>query len=331
MEASFVHALAPLSRAVMISGTEAKHQKRSLRRSGTAVVVLSIYVCLVVPELSIFQTSLSGVSSSRLLLPASIKSSAFVPSGYVTRSSPYSGDEGHLGSLQQLNGLPILRSSCGDEAARLAWKGGRHAAMQRGDRSRHIQVQRQALPELSLMLASLDPTPAAVSSAFNVITFLPQYLWLLMVFAPNWDVTKRIMEPLWPVLLFALVHLFIVFTVASTNSDNMADFTELIKVFDPRVTPNIFSDFNPQASMMRLMASPGFVSEEWSHVLAWDLFVGRWIYLDGQRRGIFTSHSVLLCNLIGPPGLLSHAATCLFLGKGLPTESVASDKDEPMR
>ena len=26
-------------------------------------------------------------------------------------------------------------------------------------------------------------------------------------------------------------------------------------------------------------------------MLAWDLFVGRWVYLDGQKRGIFASHS----------------------------------------
>ncbi|CAK9013385.1 Protein MAO HUZI 4 [Durusdinium trenchii] len=83
----------------------------------------------------------------------------------------------------------------------------------------------------------------------------------------------------------------------------------------------------PQEAMMNLMRSPGFVSEEWSHVLAWDLFVGRWIYLDGQRRGIFASHSVLFCNLIGPPGLLMHAITCLVLGKGLPQEEPLKNSD----
>lgn len=181
-------------------------------------------------------------------------------------------------------------------------------------------VQRQALPE-ALLLASVDPTSAVVSIAFNVATFLPQYLWLLMVFAPDWSVTKKVMEPLWPVLLFSAVHLFIVFAVASTNDDNLADFTELAKVFDPRVNLNFFGDFGPQASMMNMMKSPGFVSEEWSHVLTWDLFVGRWIYLDGRQRGIFTSHSVLLCNFIGPPGLLAHAVTCLITGKGLPMGS----------
>lgn len=182
--------------------------------------------------------------------------------------------------------------------------------------------------DIAMLLASTDPTPAVVSVAFNIITFLPQNLWLLMVFLPGWSVTRKLMEPLWVVLLFSLVHSFIVFNVASTNPDNMADFTELLKVFDPRINLELLSNFSPQASMMNLMKSPGFVSEEWSHVLAWDLFVGRWIYLDGQRRGIFTSHSVLFCNLIGPPGLLLHAATCLLTGKGLPTEAPLSDEQD---
>jgi len=174
----------------------------------------------------------------------------------------------------------------------------------------------------TVLAAGLPTTPASVSVAFNVISLFPQYLWLLIVFAPNWSVTRAIMTPLWPVLCFCLVHLFIVLTVASTNPDNIQDFEELLKVFDPEVLPNLFTDFRPQASMMKLMESPGFVSEEWSHVLAWDLFVGRWIWLDGQKRGIFTSHSVLLSNLIGPPGLLLHAATCLVLGRGLPEEKL---------
>ncbi len=67
-----------------------------------------------------------------------------------------------------------------------------------------------------------------------------------------------------------------------------------------------------------------FAAEEWTHVLIWDLFVGRYIWLDGRRRGIFTPHSVLLTNLIGPPGLLLHLLTCLVLGKGLPDDAEGS-------
>ncbi|CAK9056736.1 unnamed protein product [Durusdinium trenchii] len=44
----------------------------------------------------------------------------------------------------------------------------------------------------ALLLADLGPTPTVVSCAFNAITFLPQYLWLLMVFAPNWSFTRKL-------------------------------------------------------------------------------------------------------------------------------------------
>jgi hypothetical protein len=98
----------------------------------------------------------------------------------------------------------------------------------------------------------------------------------------------------------------------------MAEFAD---VFDP--------SGDPQSAMVGMMQYPNFVSEEWSHVLTWDLFVGRWIWLDGLRRGVFTSHSVLLCNLIGPPGLLLHWITCLAVGKGLPkNEALMLDEEE---
>ena len=90
------------------------------------------------------------------------------------------------------------------------------------------------------------------------------------------------------------------------------------------------SPISPRLRTQRLHMYPAkfiaipTVMRRWTHVLVWDLFVGRWIWLDGQRRDIFTSHSVLLTNLIGPPGLLLHLLTCLVVGKGLPDE-VASD------
>lgn len=76
--------------------------------------------------------------------------------------------------------------------------------------------------------------------------------------------------------------------------------------------------------MLGMMKYPNFVTEEWSHVLTWDLFVGQWIWLDGLKRGIFTSHSVLLTNFIGPPGFLLHMLTCAVTGKGLPSLDVYS-------
>lgn len=51
------------------------------------------------------------------------------------------------------------------------------------------------------------------------------------------------------------------------------------------------------------------VATAWSHFLAEDLFIGRWVYLDGQRNKIFTKHSLVLCYLFGPAGFLSHLLT----------------------
>ena len=46
------------------------------------------------------------------------------------------------------------------------------------------------------------------------------------------------------------------------------------------------------AAMMGMMTYKNFVTEEWSHVLTWDLLVGRLIWLDGLKRNVFTPHSV---------------------------------------
>jgi Domain of unknown function (DUF4281) len=118
------------------------------------------------------------------------------------------------------------------------------------------------------------------------------------------------------VTLVCLVHMFIVLT-SIVQPGGTAPLEEFSGVFDP--------SGNPQKAFMGMMKYPNFVSEEWSHVLTWDLFVGRWIWLDGLKRGVFTSHSVLLCNLIGPPGLLFHWITCLLTGKGFLLTNETSD------
>lgn len=159
-----------------------------------------------------------------------------------------------------------------------------------------------------------------IKQAFSLATFGPQFLWILLVLFPNTNITKKVMGGYGGILVFSLLHLFIVVASASQESGT-APIQEFNGVFDPTG--------DPQAAMIGMMKYPNFVSEEWSHVLTWDLFVGRWIWLDGLKRGIFTPHSVLLTNLIGPPGFLLHCATCLFTGKGIVgNEAEALDESE---
>jgi hypothetical protein len=37
--------------------------------------------------------------------------------------------------------------------------------------------------------------------------------------------------------------------------------------------------------------------------------VGRWVYLDGMRNGVWTAHSLALTFFFGPAGVLSHLLT----------------------
>ena len=121
------------------------------------------------------------------------------------------------------------------------------------------------------------------------------------------------------VTLCCLVHFFIV-SASIVQPEATAPLAEFSGVFDPAG--------DPQKAFIGMMQYPNFISEEWSHVLTWDIFVGRWIWLDGIKRGIFTSHSVLLCNFIGPPGLLLHWVTCLVSGKGIVENEVESIVEE---
>jgi hypothetical protein len=177
-----------------------------------------------------------------------------------------------------------------------------------------------ALPEVSFLAESSSSillglenvlTNENIKKAFSLGTFGPQLLWLLMILVPKSELTKKVMGGYIGILFFSLVHLFVV-VASATQQDGTAPLLEFQGVFD--ASP----DADPQGAMMGMMRYPNFVTEEWTHVLTWDLFVGRWIWLDGLKRNIFTSHSVLLCNLIGPPGLLLHFLTSLISSKGFP-------------
>ncbi|GMH91469.1 hypothetical protein TrVE_jg11545 [Triparma verrucosa] len=167
------------------------------------------------------------------------------------------------------------------------------------------------------VLDAVKPLAAWYSSVphlFEVATFAPQLFWLLIIIPgiSESSATKFIMKSLTVPILLSIVHLSIVYLSIIDPSSGTAPMAEFTGVFDPAG--------DPQSAMVGMMKYPNFVSEEWSHVLTWDLFVGRWIWLDGIKRGVFTPVSLLVTNLIGPPGLLLHILTGLVQGKGFPKD-----------
>ena len=125
---------------------------------------------------------------------------------------------------------------------------------------------------------------------FTVANVFVLPFWAIMIILPNWDWTKRIMSSLLPFVLLALVYMGLF--VASLAPE----------------TAQLLSSPNLKDVALAFSKDP-VMATGWVHYLVMDLFVGRWIYWEGQRTGLWTSHSLVLCLFAGPMGLFSHILT----------------------
>ena len=125
---------------------------------------------------------------------------------------------------------------------------------------------------------------------FNIGNLFVLPFWILIILFPKWSVTQKIMKSY--LFFVPLIMLYVYLFVISLNPESAKtlsnpQLTELAVVFsDPRVT---------------------FAG--WVHFLVLDLFLGRYIYWEGQNKNIWTVHSLILCLFAGPIGFLSHIVT----------------------
>ncbi|WP_392535730.1 ABA4-like family protein [Nostoc sp. C117] len=129
-----------------------------------------------------------------------------------------------------------------------------------------------------------------VSQIFNIANLFVLPFWALMILLPNWKVTRQIMSSYLPFVLLAGAYLYLF--INSVTPENAQDFSNL-----------------ELANIARLFADEKVAATGWVHYLVMDLFVGRWIYLEGQKTEVWTIHSLALCFFAGPLGLLSHILT----------------------
>lgn len=129
-----------------------------------------------------------------------------------------------------------------------------------------------------------------LTQLFNLSNLFVLPFWALMILLPNWSITRKIMESYIPFVILAGLYLYLLSgTITSESAQALA---------------------NPQlVDIARFFADERAAATGWTHFLVMDLFVGRWIYWEGQKRNIFTTHSILLCLFAGPLGLLSHIFT----------------------
>ncbi|MFI5914907.1 ABA4-like family protein [Dactylosporangium sp. NPDC051541] len=110
--------------------------------------------------------------------------------------------------------------------------------------------------------------------------------WALLILAPTWTWTQRIISSPLIVLPTLVVWAFAI-------APSFTDFAREM------LNPDL-------AGVKALLARDDVVAAVWAQVLAWDLFVGRWIYLDSRARRLhplLMAPLLILTILLSPIGL----------------------------
>lgn len=124
---------------------------------------------------------------------------------------------------------------------------------------------------------------------FSICNMAAPVGWLLMIVAPRWIVTKRlVLSGIYPLLL-GLVYLTLIVLYFGEADGNFGSLQGVSQLFE-----------NPIA-----------LTAGWIHYLAFDMFIGAWEVNDSVKHGI--SHFLVIPCLIltfmfGPIGLLLYFA-----------------------
>jgi len=130
---------------------------------------------------------------------------------------------------------------------------------------------------------------------FSITFYLAAPFWALMILAPHWSWTRRIAGSPWiitpPLLIYAVAVL--------------GDFGTVL----PAVARPTYAEVGD------LLADGNGTTAAWAHFIAFDLFVGRWAYLESRKRGIpalLMAPILVLTILLGPLGMLVFLAVRRF-------------------
>ena len=136
------------------------------------------------------------------------------------------------------------------------------------------------------------------SLLFDLSFWVAAPFWLLMVFAPHWGWTQRISAS--PLIVLPVLVVWLVLAVP------------------------VFPDLVPLVLRPTLDGLVAFVRDEsalaalWAQIIAWDLFVGRWMYLDSRTRDVHPlvmGPLLVLTVLLSPIGLPLYLASRRRLGR----------------
>ncbi len=144
-----------------------------------------------------------------------------------------------------------------------------------------------------------------MASIFRVSNLLALPFWALMILLPRWRWTTRILQS--PLVSAAPAFLYVALVLP-----------RLVEIWPAVTRPTL-------SGIAVLLGSPAGATIAWVHFLAFDLFVGRWVYLDSRERRVsawIMAPVLFLTLMLGPAGFLLYLVV-----RSLAAAKTASAKD----
>jgi hypothetical protein len=144
-----------------------------------------------------------------------------------------------------------------------------------------------------------------LETLFKAANYAVIPFWLLLIVAPRWRWTQRLVHSPVALLLLTPIYAYMLFGYAPAPED---------------------MDFSTLYGVMIGFSVPHIVVADWIHYLIFDLFVGAWETRDAQRRGIphlLVIPCLIVTLMIGPVGLLLYVLVRFFSKRVLEYEETA--------
>ncbi|MEC3957032.1 ABA4-like family protein [Nocardia sp. CDC153] len=127
------------------------------------------------------------------------------------------------------------------------------------------------------------------TTLFSLVFWLAAPFWAAMILAPHRVWTRRLVASPWIVLPPLLVYLALMLP-------------HFARFFAAMLRPDL-------TTLRDILGDDWGAATVWAHLIAFDLFIGRWIYLDSRSRSIsplLVSPILFVTILLSPIGLLSY-------------------------
>ena len=146
-----------------------------------------------------------------------------------------------------------------------------------------------------------------LNTLFSISNLLVVPFWLMMIFVPRWPWAMRVIRsPLIavpPALVYAATVLPLVAQMGGA----------------------LFSSFGTLPGVVALLSTPQGALIGWVHFLCFDLFTGRWAYLDALEKKIpalLMTPVLFFIFMLGPLGLLMYLGLRALMTMSRPRSAV---------